>query len=45
MVETPLVLHGGSGLTDEDFRKAIANRDREGEHLHGHQQRVCEDGA
>ena len=25
MVETPLVLHGGSGLTDEDFRKAIAN--------------------
>ena len=23
-VEVPLVLHGGSGLTDEDFRKAIA---------------------
>lgn len=23
-VDTPLVLHGGSGLTDEDFRKAIA---------------------
>ncbi len=22
-VDTPLVLHGGSGLTDEDFRKAI----------------------
>ena len=25
IVETPLVLHGGSGLSDEDFRKAIAN--------------------
>ena len=24
IVDTPLVLHGGSGLTDEDFRKAIA---------------------
>ena len=24
-IPTPLVLHGGSGLTDEDFRKAIAN--------------------
>lgn len=24
-VETPLVLHGGSGLTDEDFRNSIAN--------------------
>ena len=23
-VDTPLVLHGGSGLTDDDFRKAIA---------------------
>ena len=23
-IPTPLVLHGGSGLTDEDFRKAIA---------------------
>ena len=25
IVETPLVLHGGSGLSDDDFRKAIAN--------------------
>ena len=25
MVEIPLVLHGGSGLSDDDFRKAIAN--------------------
>ena len=24
-IPTPLVLHGGSGLTDEDFRKAIAS--------------------
>ena len=24
-IPTPLVLHGGSGLTDEDFRKCIAN--------------------
>ena len=24
-IPTPLVLHGGSGLTDEDFRRAIAN--------------------
>lgn len=23
-IDTPLVLHGGSGLTDQDFRKAIA---------------------
>ena len=25
MVPTPLVLHGGSGLTDEDFRNCVAN--------------------
>lgn len=25
IVSTPLVLHGGSGLSDDDFRKAIAN--------------------
>ena len=25
IVETPLVLHGGSGLSDQDFRSAIAN--------------------
>ena len=25
IVKTPLVLHGGSGLSDEDFRHAIAN--------------------
>lgn len=25
IVDTPLVLHGGSGLSDDDFRKAIAN--------------------
>ena len=24
MIDTPLVLHGGSGLSDEDFKKAIA---------------------
>lgn len=24
LIDTPLVLHGGSGLSDEDFRKAIA---------------------
>lgn len=24
MIDTPLVLHGGSGLSDEDFRRAIA---------------------
>ena len=24
-IETPLVLHGGSGLSDEDFKKAIKN--------------------
>lgn len=24
-MDTPLVLHGGSGLTDEDFRHAIAS--------------------
>lgn len=25
MVDVPLVLHGGSGLSDDDFRRAIAN--------------------
>ena len=25
VVKTPLVLHGGTGLTDEDFRQCIAN--------------------
>lgn len=25
MVDAPLVLHGGSGLTDDDFRKSVAN--------------------
>ena len=25
LVSTPLVLHGGSGLSDEDFRQAVAN--------------------
>lgn len=25
LVDTPLVLHGGSGLSDEDFRRSVAN--------------------
>ena len=45
IVPAPLVLHGGSGLTDEDFKNLRGKRDQQGQHLHGHQLRGREGGS
>ena len=39
-VPVPLVLHGSSGVPDDELRRAVDGRDREGEHRHGVERRV-----
>ena len=40
-IDTPLVLHGGSGLTDSDFQKSHRVRHQQGKYLYGYQHCGC----